>query len=1219
MFDDSLDSGVPQVGALNALATAALATGNTSDTGLNQPDLSEKVKREENYSSPEREFRQTRPTSDPSIITSNERRVLEEGYFGNEVESDNQITSRDIHRPQDPTESEQEDDAIRLGDDSDELSLPVSTRRKTQSTSAAPRERDYSSPDGWDMYKAIEDTRKASQQQRANQRVRPITRSLSKVAPNPGADDGAGGVDKSLVDTDGTDTAEIPERDVIKRDGTPPPNVDRSQADWISDHAQGRKFTYSNKLEKTLPSGFDWQSMAEQDPHLQDKFCSFTDTGLGNLINEYNYTAPPVPECVQRARAKQPSGMRWGEWFFQRLIQAIREGTCEVKNRAEGYVRGRIVWRTRKQRALWAIRGIQWPYRFTEDKKLDTNSYFAQPRTKSVRTSELADDSSEAETDDSRKLFRPTSKKRVPRNTNPSSLSHITISKDDADAADDADGEQESLIPNPNLPAKRKRYRKTGSPMTMKKYKAMQRASKAQDDGLPDLHTLATKKNRPGPRSSHQDSPPETHAETMRRLDYKILEKRDIAYDPNEVRRGSNLIDTPVADEEALKLSPTQPKPRRTIFDRHAAKQPGYVDRSGSEISHKSDNATKNPTFSTQHSLPARPEFQAPANSVIDLTVTSDTDQDQEDSTDRNPGLVSDQVSTEPATTLDEMGKEKADKEVFSFNVTKPMTGWGVDASANAPKLPEGRKYWTKAESADLENGEQELDVDHSKDIPSKAPTSWVVFSYIHNTSKVNRDDESWQVPPGVLLDESAIFVVTQAYQAKERYKRWPYTFGQNGLPRLRREVFGLPPVVLTGAWEPSKSDPSQSTFVFDKYYYLGAKRQHILKGIWGRDNAFPKETWNQSRSDAQKDPSEWSFGFESLESPELDKANESENLLMFYYVCDPQNPKQEYSQNEISVWNGGFWSKKMIEKGRAPCRLMDDSFTNDTPGSSSNRNRTPKRAASSSTPSTKTTTNLSSNPVRQMLNPNPNESNTKRSSSLIPSKRTASPLAPSVSKFKRVSKPLASSQEAPNITSRQPEMSTAITEARNWLNSFDFTGRQTAEIEGIMPFEGFGIDLIEAAQVVGAKQEDHAKIIQMAAGEVQESMNEMRKARGQFRIALDRGRKQLEILNYLVENQPADNALKLGKDILSGLSIVTPKATCVSVAREFGAWYDEKKEAFPINSYVSGSDILAEDLMVGMVPRNESDSLFYFKKEKGTGEGGQESSEGEKVVLRKH
>lgn len=1023
--------------------------------------------------------------------------------------------------------------------------------------------------------------------------------------------------------SDADTVSEVADDKVIQRHGTPTPEVNRAKAGWYSDHCQDAEYKYSNRLTKALPRGFDWQQLAEDDPHLRQKFCSFSDSGLGRLIYEYDSTAPLVPSCVTEARKLCKSGMRWGDWFFQQLLKAIREGNCDIDNRARSYVKLKVVWRTDKQRKLWLAKGVVWPMqKFTPDKTLPRNSYFTPPTSipvspPRVRVS-LGDNRARGNTK-SRSGSRVTQPERrrgdapgfpLRVSTSDSEQDDLITSKpveqgDDADQDADNEDEDDTTTKTTRPTTSWKGTPNQGNRLLQQLL--TNSSCPTEDEVLPELDgSSATNKlvkrnassqsysGHAGNQSIARTQNSKDEVEMIGGKPHKIVQRRHVSDMGDKVRMGctgweeaSDPKDSSLAIDQNFR--PSDPSARR----HYLAQGVQQTEMSPSEevsLPHPTLKIIQTKKSATNKSaLPASSTYQSPdiQSSIEPIQPPKPIEKIAKMGQTGKKSEFSAPSKTQGAKP--ETSKSKANKE-WGFTVKKPESGWGQNAPTDATKLPEGYHYWKKTDTK-LKDGEADLDLDYTAldQIPTKGVP---VFSYVFNTSDENRLDETWVPPPGTLLDEAAVFVVTLSFSKLERYKRWPLMFSKNGISRQNKPAFGLPPLVGVGNWK------DHDTFSIKKYYFLVFRRQVCLRGVvglGGQENKIHGQgNFDKLRELAKDDVREWNFGMELLNPKLYEMAGRLHPRgLVLWYTCDGRELDKAFATTEIDCNHNAAWFDKMIQECKAPLCIKDEIFNSTLPATK--KQLVPavesRKSGDSSDVATKGVRTRKQTqmqmkekdtPVRQRISLG-GASSSPRSGSKIDTptstqKRSHEPTM--MQPAKRVKTDHATVTTTVGLASAEE-----IEETIEWFRNWQSSGEPVGKVEGVdSVLREVATPLMTSAKLLGRGQDQHKTAADNLVALTKSKMQQLESTRAAL-IHQTQDLVQLrDQIEYMNTSQPLNQALLQAQRDIQLLETIAPPSVCGKAVDAFLKWFEGKRQemAIPTTQSVPGLDELDPDAALG-------------------------------------
>ena len=983
--------------------------------------------------------------------------------------------------------------------------------------------------------------------------------------------------------TDGEPVDQIAAAIRTEEEGTPPPPVQRDDVGWISDVCRSYKFRYRHKMKKQLPLDFDWRDLAYNDSMLTAKFYSYTDTGLEALIRYYGGYVPYPPSCVKSTKGKR--SQRWGEWFFQQLLHAIREGKCKVKHRAKDYVLKKIVWSTEKQRGIWKAKGITWPIsKFTQTKKHHAGYFYGEPL-------RVPSESGENE------VFAPKIYSSVSKHQGRDSQPTSATSDEDDDADHDADVEEPDDDEEAGL-------------------------SQGEDHDSTEVAREETVyiNDESGEgvvvRGKVLPMKPARKSSVPVFLGAKVTERRRIpssmpgavpfddsgpAFWRPERRIGTTLLEddetNPISSAH-LNLSASKPSTRMSQFDRFALAQP---QRESLSPTSESALPSRDPPHSgSKTTLQSHPR----SNTTIARRVSQPNDllaadQPAADQPHESRSINKAIESIDSGTILNELGamadpkpQEKIQKEM-EFILCTPSCGWGIVVRKAAPELPEGMRYWTPEDSANIGDEDKPIYI-----IPTETDRTpdWPVFSYSHNTSDDQRESADWRPAPFTLPDEQTIFLIILLYNVTDRYKRWPYTFNKSGMPRANRPTFGIPPIAISGRYNHDES------FRNSKYFYLTYKEVHTLRGQDG-SNKFTGATWKEQRNLSKGNP-DWTFGADIVDDNSLTRVSPGNdgtlNLRLWYTVDGREN--REFVPSEIQCSHPAAWEEKLRKNNKAPVCTVDEVFGSQpadaarrstrTSGSSTpNMSQAPAAKANVAKPGFQilVPSSLRPSPVPQSAERpiTPNRKNTPQSPAPKPQaqsgsnrKRSNDDLAALSTKKRRLEERVLGSE------STQTKSAISV----SWLKNLSNSQAQylPAPDSSANIHETFVNPELKAMMQRGSAHVAHNQQINNVTRSLNKAFNRLQNtlqdASEQVEDILD----LKELLEHLVETNPLHNTMNEARDFLDNAQNFTTPGSRMSAAKSITMWYERHMGSLPEPQIPSGLEQLQRGSMVTVTPPSQ-------------------------------
>lgn len=124
---------------------------------------------------------------------------------------------------------------------------------------------------------------------------------------------------------------------------------------------QPQPIAYSIGLpdQEPWPADFEWRLDVAEDPRLKSRPFSTSDPGFQALVELYQGRHPTPPAGLVEPRKRYQS---FGDWYFGRLLQEIREGSLNLPpKQLEVLINRGIVFSTQEQYELFKSKGIEWP------------------------------------------------------------------------------------------------------------------------------------------------------------------------------------------------------------------------------------------------------------------------------------------------------------------------------------------------------------------------------------------------------------------------------------------------------------------------------------------------------------------------------------------------------------------------------------------------------------------------------------------------------------------------------------------------------------------------------------------------------------------------------------------------------------------------------------------------------------------------------------------
>ncbi|KAK5095081.1 hypothetical protein LTR70_006045 [Exophiala xenobiotica] len=618
---------------------------------------------------------------------------------------------------------------------------------------------------------------------------------------------------------------------------------------------------------------FAWRRLAWRDPGLKMRPYSLRDNAVYALMSYHKFEVPQAPTTLEAGRKEM-----WGNWFFLQLSKAIRLGRAEMSlELRKSYVSKGCVWRTKKQKNVWAMAGLEWPHAFRPQKKYSAIEYYQRPyfadnmsEDSAWRDGEKAswEESSPEEEDQEGEPTADLSEdedgdeqdRETGHEVTGSVTAPILVSDANEEQDSDASEEQEMLTasfkPTPDKQAKIDgpiRYRTAPDNLGGRGF-----------GDLPDFdyrgkyeRARALHKGYPGPPAVDRRSDSGLRALIYLHdglLPWQPLGRREEFGDWYYAELLNGLRAGEIRPREWIKgeyldwgvVLPTLAQWQNWVgngipWPRDFHNDPSLSPQRLAPRAEQMSGVTDGRTF---HFHPASGASAPRPTATTNTGLATRRDQLPTDnrSTTRSPQTETDLPDLSQIFQTTNTSPEEQRTATMSSPLPVPACGFCQDPPPNATPPSESRKWVTLADTAPARIAARQKQIEGQGE--GKAPADWPVYSYSHNAAGNHRSNQDWYALPYTLLDDATAYAMTKLCDPITRWSFWPYTFGKEGWIRITRErIHATPPIVYAGKYE------AGTRVEVDRTCFLVHRRAVVLRGNIG-DN---RPADNQTSSDRKK------------------------------------------------------------------------------------------------------------------------------------------------------------------------------------------------------------------------------------------------------------------------------------------------------------------------------------------------------------------------------